>query len=65
MSRPLVLALLGLWASGAADRANGATDPAAYTAAREEWRTKRAWSGVAIGAGTAALAAGLAWRFAY
>jgi hypothetical protein len=52
-------------ASDAADRANAATAPEAYTAAREEWRTKRAWSGVAIGAGAAALAAGLAWRFAF
>ncbi|HSN92259.1 MAG TPA: hypothetical protein VLS93_13595 [Anaeromyxobacteraceae bacterium] len=52
-------------ASDAADRANAAANPAEYTAARAEWRSKRAWSAVALGAGGAAAAAGLTWRFAF
>jgi hypothetical protein len=52
-------------ARDAADRANRATDPAAYTSARAEWRDRRTTSGVLLGAGGAALAAGLTWRFAF
>jgi hypothetical protein len=52
-------------ARDAADRANGAADPAAYTSAREQWRDRRRTSGVLLGAGGAALAAGLTWRFAF
>ncbi len=52
-------------AGSAADRADAATDPAAYTRARADWRTRRTWSAVALGAGGAALAAGLTWRFAF
>ena len=55
---------LAVSARSAADRAEG-TDPGAYTRARAEWRDRRTWSGVALGAGGAALAAGLTWRFAF
>ena len=48
--------------ASAADRAG---DPAAYTRARDEWRTRRTTSGVLLGAGAAAVAAGLAWRYAF
>jgi hypothetical protein len=58
-------AALAVSASDAADRANAAGSPAAYTAARAEWESKRTWSAVALGAGSAAVAAGLAWRFAF
>ncbi len=62
-----ILAGVALAASArdAADRANAATDPASYARAREEWRSRRAWSGVALGAGGAAAAAGLTWRIAF
>lgn len=56
---------LAVSASDAADRANGAAEPGAYTGARDEWKRKRTWSGIALGAGGAALAAGLTWRFAF
>lgn len=58
-------AALAVSAGSAADRADAATDPAAYTRARADWRTRRTWSAVALGAGGAALAAGLTWRFAF
>ncbi len=57
--------VFALQARDAADRANGAADPAAYTSAKREWKGKRTASGVLIGAGGAALAAGLTWRFAF
>jgi hypothetical protein len=56
---------LAVSASDAAERANAASDPGAYTAARAEWESKRTWSAVALGAGGAAAAAGLTWRFAF
>ncbi len=56
---------LAVSAGNAADRADAAQDPAAYTRARAEWRDRRRWSAVALGAGGAALAAGLTWRFAF
>lgn len=56
---------LAFSAQDAADRANRASDPAAYTSARSEWDRKRKWSAVSLGVGTAALAAGLTWRFAF
>lgn len=56
---------LAVSASSAADRADGATDPGAYTRARSDWRSRRRWSAAALGAGGAALAAGLTWRFVF
>jgi hypothetical protein len=52
-------------ARDAADRANSAQDPAAYTSARAEWTSKRTTAGVLLGAGGVAVAAGLTWRFAF
>ncbi len=52
-------------ARSAADEANGATDPAAYTRARADWRSRRTASGVLLGVGTAAVAGGLTWRYAF
>jgi hypothetical protein len=49
----------------AAERAGAASDPAAYTRARGEWRARRTASGVLLGAGGAALAAGVTWRLAF
>lgn len=54
-----------LAARDAADRANGAGDPATYTRAREDWRARRTASGVLLGVGGAAVAGGLAWRFVF
>jgi hypothetical protein len=50
--------------SSAAD-ANGAADPAAYTKARSDWRSRRNVSGVLLGAGALAVAGGLTWRYAF
>jgi len=58
-------AVLTRQARDAADRANGAADPAAFTSAREEWKGKRRWAGVAFGVGGAAVAGGLTLRFAF
>ena len=52
-------------ARSSADDADRAGSPAAYTRAREEWRTRRTASGVLLGAGAAAIAAGLTWRYAF
>ncbi len=52
-------------ASDAADRANAAGDPGSYTRARSEWKDARGTSRILLGAGGAALAAGLTWRFAF
>jgi hypothetical protein len=49
-------------ARGEADRANGAATPLEFLEARHAWGRSRAWSGVALGLGGAALAAGIAWR---
>ena len=46
-----------------ADRANAASTPLEYLNARSAWQRSRGWSGVALGVGGAALAAGLVWRF--
>jgi hypothetical protein len=56
---------LAFGAQDAAHRANGATDPATYTKARRDWDQRRRWSGASLGVGSAALAAGLAWRFVF
>ncbi len=52
-------------ARDAADRANAASDLGAWVGARDDWRRKRTTSGVLLGAGGAAVAAGLTWRFAF
>jgi hypothetical protein len=52
-------------ARSAAHRANTASDPGAYVRARNDWERARTWSGVSLGVGGAALAAGLTWRFAF
>ncbi len=52
-------------ARGAADRANSAPDLGTWVNARDEWQQKRTASGVLLGLGGAALAAGLTWRFAF
>jgi len=52
-------------ASDAADRANGTGDRAEYARASNEWEDRRTKAAVALGAGGAALAAGLTWRFAF
>ncbi|HTN52090.1 MAG TPA: hypothetical protein VML50_06775 [Anaeromyxobacter sp.] len=56
---------LALSARGSAAEANAATDPATYTHARSAWSQKRSLSAVTLGAGGAALAVGLTWRFAF
>jgi hypothetical protein len=52
-------------AADAADRANGAKDPATFTSERESWRGKRRLSGIAFAAGGVAVAGGLTLRFAF
>jgi len=52
-------------ARDAAARANAAPDLGAHVQARDEWQRKRTASGVLLGAGGAALAAGLTWRLAF
>jgi hypothetical protein len=56
---------LAVRARSAADEANAAADPGAYTRARGEWKDRRAASGVLLGVGAAAVAGGLTWRFAF
>lgn len=56
---------VALRARDAADRADGAADPVTYTSARADWRSRRTTSGVLLGVGGAAVAAGLTWRFAF
>ncbi len=58
-------AAFALEARGAAERANAAADPATYTRARSEWKDARATTNVLLGAGAAALAAGLTLRLAF
>jgi len=52
-------------ARDAADRANSAPDLGTWAKARDEWQQKRTTSGVLLGVGAAAVAAGLTWRFAF
>ena len=54
-----------LAARSSADAADRAGDPAAYTRARDQWRTRRTASGVLLGVGAAAVAGGLTWRYAF
>lgn len=49
----------------AADEANAAADVGTHVRATKDWEKKRATSGALLGAGGAALAAGLTWRFAF
>jgi hypothetical protein len=56
-------AALALVARADSDRANTATTPLEYLAARSDWRRSRGWSGAALGLGGAALTAGFVWRF--
>jgi hypothetical protein len=46
-------------------RADRATDPATYTAARKEMKDKARFGGWALGAGGIAVAAGATWRFVF
>lgn len=57
--------VLAASARDAADRADAARDPAAYTRAHGEWKDRRTWSGISLGAGGALVSAGLVWRFAF
>lgn len=57
--------LVAVWAHDAADQANRARDPASYTQARSDWRTRRNLSAALLGAGTLAVAGGLTWRYAF
>lgn len=52
-------------ARDAADRANSAPDLGTWVKARDDWQRKRTASGVLLGVGGAAIAAGLTWRFAF
>jgi hypothetical protein len=52
-------------ARDAAARANSAADLGTWAKARDDWQRKRTASGVLLGAGGAAVAAGLTWRFAF
>ncbi len=56
----IVFAALARSSAGQADRAAGAQ---AWVDARDAWKARRTTSAVLLGAGGAALAAGLAWRF--
>lgn len=58
-------AVTALGARSSADTASRAQDPAAYTAARAEWRSRRDLGGVLLGAGALAIAGGLTWRYAF
>jgi hypothetical protein len=52
-------------ARDAADRASSAQDLGAWAKARDDWKQRRTASGVLLGVGGAAVAAGLTWRFAF
>ena len=52
-------------ARDAADRANSAPDLGTWVKAKDEWQQKRTTSGVLLGVGAAAMAAGPTWRFAF
>jgi hypothetical protein len=52
-------------ARAAADAAGAATDAATYTRERDRFGSRRTASGAALGIGAAAVAGGLAWRFAF
>jgi hypothetical protein len=52
-------------ARDAADRADAAQDLGTWVRERDAWERKKTVSGVLLGAGAAAIAAGLTWRFAF
>jgi hypothetical protein len=52
-------------ARAAADRASSAADPDTYARARADWKDANGTTGILLGAGGAALAAGLTLRFAF
>ncbi len=52
-------------ARDAAGRASSAPDLGTWVKARDDWQRKRTASGVLLGVGGAAIAAGLTWRFAF
>ncbi|HEY7724367.1 MAG TPA: hypothetical protein VH880_03480 [Anaeromyxobacteraceae bacterium] len=60
-----VLALLARSAASDRDRAGAAGDWRGYVEKDASWRQRRTAAGVAAGLGAAALAAGIAWRFAF
>jgi hypothetical protein len=57
--------VFALQARDAADRANAATDLGGWVRAKRDWDRSRTLSGASLAAGGAAIAAGLAWRFAF
>lgn len=57
--------VFALQAREAADRASSAEDLAGWLRARNDWNRNRTLSGASFAAGGTALAAGLAWRFAF
>lgn len=57
--------ILALSARSAADEANAATDPGAYTRSLQTWEDRRRWSAISLAAGSTAVAAGLTWRFVF
>jgi hypothetical protein len=61
----LTSAVLALQAQTTQARANRAGDPDTYTRERKRAREKRNMSVLALGAGGAAVAAGLTWRFVF
>jgi hypothetical protein len=58
-------AVVASQARDAASRANAASDLGAYVQAKKDWERKRTTSGVLLGVGGVAVAAGLTWRFAF
>ena len=58
-------AVVTLRARDAAERANGAADLGAHVRASEQWERRRTAAAVLLASGGAALAGGLAWRFAF
>jgi hypothetical protein len=52
-------------AQSAASAADGANTAQEYVDARNAWKARRTTSAVLLGAGVAAVAAGLVWRFAF
>jgi hypothetical protein len=58
-------ALVARSSAGAANHAAAAGDVAGYLDNRAGWRRWRTASGVSLGAGAAAIGAGLAWRFSF
>jgi len=62
---PGVEAVRPLQARDAADRAAAASDLSGWVRAKRDWDRYRTLSGASLAAGGAAIAAGVAWRFAF